>query len=63
VPGFWREIEEEIECRNASGYDKAVNLLSGLRALACEDGSQADFNRRLGLSRARHEKNTNSSSG
>jgi hypothetical protein len=54
--GVWREIEEEIERRNASGYDRAVNLLSDLQALAREEGSQADFSRRLASIRARHEK-------
>ena len=52
----WREIEEEIERRNASGYDRAANLLSDLQALAVERGSQADFSRRLASIRARHEK-------
>ena len=52
----WREIEEEIERRNASSYDRAANLLSDLQALAVEDGNQADFSRRLASIRARHEK-------
>lgn len=52
----WREIEAEIERRNASGYDRAATLLSDLRALADEDGSQADFRRRLASIRARHQK-------
>jgi hypothetical protein len=52
----WQEIEEEIERRNASGYDRAASLLSDLQALAVEDGSQDDFARRLALIRARHEK-------
>jgi hypothetical protein len=50
----WREIENEIERRNASGYEWATNLLSDLQALAVEDGSQADFGRRLASIRARH---------
>jgi hypothetical protein len=54
--GVWREVESEIERRNASSYDRATNLLSDLRALAQEDGSQADFSRRLAAIRARHEK-------
>lgn len=52
----WHEIEEEIERRNASSYDRAASLLSDLQALAVEDGSQDDFARRLALIRARHEK-------
>jgi hypothetical protein len=52
----WQEIEEEIERRNASGYERAANLLSDLQALACEEGSEADFNRRLASIRTRHEK-------
>ena len=52
----WREIEQEIERRNSSGYDQAMNLLSGLQALAAEEGSQDDFNRHVGSIRARHRK-------
>jgi hypothetical protein len=51
----WREIEQEIERRNASGYDKAAELLSDLQALAAEEGSQSDFARRLASIRAQHE--------
>jgi hypothetical protein len=51
----WREIEQEIERRNASGYDRATELLSDLQALAAEEGSQSDFARRLGAIRAQHE--------
>jgi hypothetical protein len=52
----WREIEEEIERRNASGYDRAAGILSDLQALAIEEGSQDDFNRHLASLRARHER-------
>lgn len=52
----WREIEQEIERRNASSYDRAANLLSDLQALAIDEGSQDDFNHRLASIRARHEK-------
>lgn len=52
----WSEIEAEVERRNAAGYDRAASLLSDLQALAVEDGSQADFNRRLASIRTRHEK-------
>jgi hypothetical protein len=51
----WREIEQEIERRNASGYDRATELLSDLQALAAEEGSQSDFARRLASIRAQHE--------
>ncbi len=52
----WREIEQEIERRNPTGYDQAVNLLCDLQALAVEEGSQDDFNQRLASIRARHGK-------
>lgn len=54
--GVWREIEEEIERRNAPGYDRAANLLFDLQALARQKGGQGEFNRRLASIRARHEK-------
>ncbi|WP_183246043.1 hypothetical protein [Bradyrhizobium sp. cir1] len=54
--GVWREIEQGIERRNPAGYDLAIGLLSDLRALAVEEGSQGDFNGRVGAIRARHEK-------
>jgi hypothetical protein len=52
----WSEIEQEIERRNAAGYDNAMALLFDLQALAVEEGSQDDFQRRLGSIRARHER-------
>jgi len=52
----WHEIEEEIERRNAPGYDRAASLLSDLQALAKEDGSLDDFGRRLASIRLRHER-------
>lgn len=52
--GVWREIEAEIERRNASGYDKAASLLLDLKAIAGERGAIGDFIRRLGAIRARH---------
>jgi hypothetical protein len=51
----WREIEEEIERRNPSGYDHAANLLADLQALATEQGSESDFSGRVASIRARHE--------
>jgi hypothetical protein len=53
--GVWREIEAEIERRNASGYDKAAGLLSDLEALAAQEGSQSEFARRLASIRVRLE--------
>ena len=52
--GVWREIETEIERRNASGYDKAASLLVDLKTIADERGATGDFTRRLGAVRARH---------
>jgi hypothetical protein len=52
----WREIEQEIERRNPSGYDSAISLLSDLQVLAAEEGNQDDFDRRLSSIRGRHEK-------
>jgi hypothetical protein len=52
----WREIEDRIERRNPAGYDQAMSLLSDLQALAVEEGSQDNFNSRVGPIRARHEK-------
>ena len=52
----WREVEQEIERRNASGYDRAADLLSDLQALAIDEGSEDDFAHRLASIRARHEK-------
>jgi hypothetical protein len=52
----WREIEDGIERRHPAGYDQAISLLSDLKALAVEEGSQDDFNSRVGSIRTRHEK-------
>jgi hypothetical protein len=52
----WREIEEQIELRNPSGYDRAATLLPDLQVLAAEEGSRDDFSRRLASIRERHEK-------
>lgn len=50
----WREIETEIERRNATGYDRAASLLLDLRAIAEERGMIKDFARRLRAIRERH---------
>ncbi len=50
----WREIETEIERRNATGYDRATSLLLDLRAISKEKGAPEDFLRRLQEIRNRH---------
>lgn len=50
----WREIETEIERRNASGYDKAAALLLDLRTVAEEAGTIAEYARRLRTIRECH---------
>jgi hypothetical protein len=50
----WREIETEIERRNAAGYDKAVNLLLDLKTISGKKGALEDFTRRLREIRNRH---------
>lgn len=50
----WREVEAEIERRNAAGYDKAAGLLLDLRAVAENRGGAPDFEMRLSAIRERH---------
>ena len=50
----WREIETEIERRNAAGYDKAAGLLRDLKAISEEKGLSVDFIRRVEKMRDRH---------
>jgi hypothetical protein len=50
----WREVEGEIDRRNAAGYDRAAALLADLRELAAAAGSAPDFARRLTEIRRRH---------
>lgn len=52
----WREVEDEVARRNASGYDRAASLIFDLRAIADEDGATADFADRLNALRRRHER-------
>lgn len=52
----WREIESEIERRNAQGYDSAAAMLADLGLLSAEQGTAADFARRLTGIRERHER-------
>ncbi len=50
----WREIETEIERRNSAGYERAVDLLRDLKAIANQRGGIRDFDRRLGAIRENH---------
>jgi hypothetical protein len=50
----WREVEDEIERRNAASYDKAAGLLSDLKVLAEKQGTTEVFLRRLLAIRQRH---------
>jgi hypothetical protein len=51
---IWRELETEIERRNASGYEKAVALLVDLAALADQRGTSPEFDARLDAIKQRH---------
>ena len=50
----WQEIETEIERRNPGSYDRAVGLLSDLKAIAEEQGTREEFSRRVQTIRERH---------
>ncbi|RWO77914.1 MAG: hypothetical protein EOS18_19785 [Mesorhizobium sp.] len=50
----WREVETEIERRNAPGYDTAAGLLLDLKAIAEERGMVGEFAHRLQAIRERH---------
>jgi len=52
--GVWREVEAEIERRNAAAYDRAAGLLLDLQAVAKEQGTIEDFLRRLHAIREKH---------
>lgn len=52
----WREVETEIERRNAPGYDTAAGLLLDLKAIAEERRTTGDFARRLQAIRERHSR-------
>ena len=43
----WREVDNEIERRNASGYDRAKALLDDLRDVASSQGTTNEFERRV----------------
>ena len=51
----WREVEAEIARRNAQGYDRAAALLVDLAAIAAEQGTKAEYARRMALIRVEHE--------
>jgi len=50
----WRNIEDEIGRRNAPAYDRAAGLLFDLQAIAAEQGTLADFARRVEALRDKH---------
>jgi hypothetical protein len=50
----WSDIETEVERRNPPGYEAAVSLLRDLKALATDQGTLADFARRLEAIHERH---------
>lgn len=43
----WQEVEEQIASRQPRGYERAVQLLRDLRAIADDRGSHDDFDHRL----------------
>lgn len=50
----WRDIEAEIERRNAASYDKAANLLADLRNVAAAAEKMDEFARRFEDIKKRH---------
>jgi hypothetical protein len=50
----WREVEEQIALRNASGYERATALLADLRELAATTHDSDAFARRLATVSAHH---------
>ncbi len=52
----WRDIENEINRKNASAYDSAAALIFDLRTLAEEDGTVDAFSSRLDSLRSRHRR-------
>jgi hypothetical protein len=50
----WDQVEAAIERRNPTGYEIAMGLLLDLEAIATEQGTLADYARRLGGIRERH---------
>ena len=52
--GVWRDVETEIERSNASAYNRAVEWLMDLRAVAQERDTLPEFARRVDAIRERH---------
>jgi hypothetical protein len=52
----WHQVEVEIVRRNNAGYDAACSLLTDLKVLAEQDGTSAEFSRRLRSIRERHDR-------
>jgi hypothetical protein len=50
----WRDVEAEIDRRNASAYDRAAQLLTDLKTIAAENGTLDDYARRVEDLRSRH---------
>lgn len=50
----WREVDNEIERRNAAGYDRATAILADLGELAASKGSIEEFERRVDALRQKH---------
>ncbi len=50
----WRGVDDEIERRNAAGYDRATALLLDLRDLAASQGKTDAFEKRLDAVRQKH---------
>jgi hypothetical protein len=50
----WREVDNEIERRNAAGYDRAKALLDDLRDVASSQGTTKEFERRVDALRQKH---------
>ncbi len=55
----WDEVEENINLRNAKGYQWAASLLDDLRALAESEGTLAEFSDRLANVRDEHARKRN----
>ena len=52
----WDEIEAEIARSNPGGYDRAASLLLDLQAIADDQGTMAEFEKRLSTIRQRHDR-------
>lgn len=52
----WREVDDLIDQRNASTYDKATAMLIDLAAVADAAGRRADFDRRVSKLAKQHER-------